>query len=287
MCVCVLCLLYLFYLLCDKGCVPRTGCFPLACAFDLPHDPLGFNTGDCITGDADCDGRQNAAGGALSNVAGVDAPQLAGTESAVVILNFASAFDAPFNASTRAAVGIPGTGAYSAANPIVARYNPLVSQQYPWAAFGTPIPASTVQVYNTPHGPDVQARHLQFVVSSFSAIPAALGLPWDASRGCIAFDAYLGSQDDAGIGFDFVGEKTTCPLPRPAPLPDYRVPRLYPNQHPGRAPVQEDPVYFHPLQCQFQFQQKLTVQSLRCDHAPAFFNCCCCLLFVFLLHSTR
>ena len=229
----------------------------------------GFNTGACITGDADCDGNPSSSGPGLHNAGGVDDAALGGTESAVIIVNFAAVLDQPWNASTRAVIGIPGTSMYTAANPVVAKYDVSVSKAYPYAAFGTPIPGASVSVANGVAGPSHYYPHLQLVVSSFSAIPAALGLPWDASKACLTFDAYLGSHDDAGIGETFVGEKTTCPNPLPSPLPDFSVPLAYLNKYPGRAPVDQDPVYYHPLMCEYQFQQKLTVRTRGGGHPAA------------------
>lgn len=74
---------------------------------------------------------------------------------------------------------------------------------------------------------------------------------------------YLGSSDDATIGDDFVGEKTNCPAPRPIPTPEVHAPRAYANQYPNRASLNEDPAFFHPLQCQWQYQQRLTVRTER------------------------
>ena len=80
---------------------------------------------------------------------------------------------------------------------------------------------------------------------------------------CATHGRYLGSSDDATIGDDFVGEKTNCPAPRPIPTPEVHAPRAYANQYPNRASLNEDPAFFHPLQCQWQYQQRLTVRTER------------------------
>ncbi len=184
---------------------------------------------------------------------------LGGTEAAVIVLNFASVFDASFATATRVVLGIPGSSSFTTANPIIRTYNAATSQANAATAFSsTPITGVTVSVFQSP---SASKPHLELTVSAFSSIAAQIGLGanWDPT--CLTFDAYLGSLDDMGIGEDFVGEKTTCPPPRPTPLPDFVTPFKYLNRHYGRAPINEEPVYYHPLQCQWQYQEKLTVRG--------------------------
>jgi hypothetical protein len=72
----------------------------------LYHALAGFNTGGCITGDADCNGNAGTTGPILQNANGLDNPSFDGTETAVIIVNFAPNFDAPFDTSKRAVIGV-------------------------------------------------------------------------------------------------------------------------------------------------------------------------------------
>ncbi len=224
----------------------------------------GFNTGGCQTGDADCDGNAYSEGVQLLNLGGRDPSNIGNGEYAYVVLNFAPLFASSFNASTRAVVGIPVSGDVSTAR--VALYNTSANATTPpMYVFGRALPLVPVNVYNTPVGPTRTQLHLEMSVANFSGIPKELRLPWNyGATGCVSFDAFAGSIVDDGsspIGEDFIGEKNNCPSLQPSPLPDATPLPAYLNRYPGRAPLYQEPVYFNPLACEWQFQQKLVVSS--------------------------
>jgi hypothetical protein len=70
----------------------------------------GVNTGDCITGDADCDGDASRTGAALNAAGGVDEVRLDLGEFAVVTVDFDPAYvrvDEYALPATRIAIGVP------------------------------------------------------------------------------------------------------------------------------------------------------------------------------------
>ena len=104
----------------------------------------------------------------------------------------------------------------------------------PRQVFGTPIPGPVATVFNMPAGPEAGRPHLEISVSDYSLIPAALGLAWDPTVGCVAFLAGIGSGDDDNIGEDSTAEAQNCPSPSPSQTP---TPTPSPSQTPTPSPT--------------------------------------------------
>ena len=156
----------------------------------------GINTGDCIFGDADCDGNPSTPSQALIDIGGNDVPLLAGSEFFYIMLDFsfnlnhpayrvAAAADWPKIANTTIIVGKPGNGNGGFSASAVDNYvkgTPSLD-----AAWGGNIPGTTVSIYNydssinpdpivdprcidvtQPIGPTVGKPHLELSIAGFS-----------------------------------------------------------------------------------------------------------------------
>ena len=217
--------------------------------------PPGINTGTCITADADCDGNPGAPSAALIADGGEDLPVLDKGEFAVLTLNFAVNNTAPLSLSglqqNTIVVGVP------AANVFNAEYlGTFRAAKYGTAAprngFGAVIPGVTTTVYNYVFdasstdsaatdlagniGPSPTKPHLEFSITPYSLLPAAINRHWDRNIACISVTANIGSLDDGPIGEDTTRAQHNCPSPSRSPTPT-RTPSPTPTPSPTRTPT--------------------------------------------------
>lgn len=190
--------------------------------------PTGFNTGPCITSDADCDGDAGYTGAALASTRGVDNPLLDKGEFAVVVLDFGLCRTRVWADDADPSVAVIGVPASNLPGEFLGTARAARAKGDPRLSFGSQIHGVGVQVFNydpsSPRsvGPSTEAKHLEFVVTGFSRIPAALAV---ASSGevntglgattlsCISMSGFLGSVDDGSIPEDSAVEQSNCPQP--------------------------------------------------------------------------
>ncbi len=149
----------------------------------------GINTGDCITGDADCDGNPGGST-TLPPLVGTDNADMDKGEYALIELLFASSIDfGSVTPSTAAVIGNPAStvfGSEAISNIRAARYPASGQSQN---GFGTVIADVAVQYANSPTGPSTLFPNLEMSVANYSKIPAALGVSWDSDVGAVAMFA--------------------------------------------------------------------------------------------------
>ena len=163
----------------------------------------GINTGPCITGDPDCDGDPNHTSALLASQRGVDDPLFDSGEAVLFVIDFGPDHTIdPLNKSEAVLIGKP-TGLFPGQQNITHIRAAKYGLTQPHLAFGDTITAVTVSTFNVdpatmytaaPHliGPNATYPHMEFRISPFSALPAALGLSWDRTIACIAYYSELG-----------------------------------------------------------------------------------------------
>jgi uncharacterized repeat protein (TIGR02543 family) len=137
-----------------------------------------------ILGDADGDGEPGATSAWVAANGGVDVPNLGSSETAAVF------FDLDEDGDYDVIAGISGSTDYYGFS-----VNVFSGSFCPPYNFGTPLPANTgsISPNPSPTNPD-----LEFTIVNWSALPGHDGSPGF----CVG--AFLGSQQDDGIGEDFV-----------------------------------------------------------------------------------
>ena len=147
-----------------------------------------------ILGDADGDGDPSVTSAYLGypsppGLGGTDVPNLGGSERAAVY------FDLDQDGTWDVIAGISGVADYSGFS--------VNNVTYPFSAgysFGTPLLGNTG---NISANPDAAHPDLEFTITNWSALDAYPGF---------TVGAHLGSEDDAGIGEDYLGPASFGPM---------------------------------------------------------------------------
>lgn len=167
-------------------------------------DPMG-TTG--IAGDADGDGDPGMSSSGLVNSGGIDRPDMEGTES----FTFGLDLDADGNLDVIAGLPIgQDINGYT-----VALFNGSIFA--PFLAFGAALPMNTGTVFASP---SASAPDLEFTITNLSSLVAQFHQPGQTT---IGIHAFMGSQEDDGIGEDYFPGLVTLPIPLP---PCYPAPNL-------------------------------------------------------------
>jgi len=163
--------------------------------FRLTYDPgtdtmyIGINTYG-IAGDADGNGNPSTTAQWLTDLMGLDVPNFGGTEC------FAVYFDLTGDGNYDVIAGIPA----DPVNDTFGVYSFSGTPFNPGFAFGALIPGHAGAFNGIPTAamPDIE-----FSITNWSTLPGNSGVEEDFH---FHVDAFLGSQQDAGIGEDFQGD---------------------------------------------------------------------------------
>jgi hypothetical protein len=162
----------------------------LRLTYDKVNDTMyvGINT-FTILGDADGDGDPSASSTYLTLLGGTDVPNLGETENAAVY------FDLNQDGTWDVIAGVSSATDYSGFSVNVFTYLPNPPYFSPGKNFGTALPDNTGS--KSPN-PDATHPDLEFTIKNWSTLPGH-----DASPS-FKVGAHLGSEQDAGIGEDFL-----------------------------------------------------------------------------------
>lgn len=185
----------------------------------LIYDPttdilyVGINTYG-IAGDVDGDGDPANTSATLVAAGGVDLPDFSSTES------FCIFFDMDQDGTYDAIAGVAGNTDVTGFS--VNQFSG--SAALPSFAFGTPLPSNTGALFANPSSsqPD-----LEFTVLNFSTLPLSSGS--DADPNTFAFNTFIGSLEDDGIGEDFLPGTLQMKLFDYGDAPDPTYPTLLSN----------------------------------------------------------
>ena len=144
---------------------------------------VGINV-QSILGDADGDGNPGGTSGWLAANGGADLSNLAGSETAAVY------FDLNQDGTWDVIAGISGSADYTgfSVNVFTGSFNPPNN-------FGASLPGNTGSISPNPSANDPD---LEFTITSWSTLPGHDGSP------AFCVGAFLGSQQDDGIGEDYL-----------------------------------------------------------------------------------
>jgi hypothetical protein len=162
-------------------------------SYDGASDTLFFGIDTFgIAGDADGDGDPGSESAIFQQIGGIDWPDFGGNEY------FTVAFDFNDDGLLDVICGLPPGQDISGFTCALYDNNAAGGASSSFLHFGAPIPAC---VGIAPASPTAAAPDLQFTIPNFSTLTAMFGVPGVTN---FALHVFLGSQEDGGIGEDYI-----------------------------------------------------------------------------------